>query len=79
MKEIKITEQVESKIKRFYLPLVIKTECPKCKANNNIDLDSDYLSYPTTNKREEIDVYCFTCEHEYTKSLTLKISVEIEE
>lgn len=36
--------------KRFYAPVRIKSECPKCGETVIKDLSDNYLSYPTTNE-----------------------------
>lgn len=62
--------------KRYYLPIVLTKECESCKKLLEVDLDSNYLSYPIINKPYEIWFYCEDCDTEYKDFITLRISIE---
>jgi len=77
MNILNINEEIEL-AKRFYLPgIIIKHKCPECDTENINNLGENYLSYPITNKKEEIYFCCIKCNHEYLKSITIKMSVEL--
>ena len=74
---INISDNVELS-KRFYLPgIVIKGKCPKCKTILENDLGENCLSYPQTNKLEEVYFCCNNCDKEFSKQIVIKISVEV--
>lgn len=52
-------------IKRFYLPFILRDNCPKCgeRAERSFITDSDYLSYPTINAPMDVSIECGACEH----------------
>ena len=77
MKNIKIEGSQEIEIKQFYLPVVIKDECPKCGNEVSYDLEDQYLSYPILNKAENIDLECEVCETEFQIPITLRMSIDI--
>ena len=78
-KTVKVEGSVELQIKRFYLPIDLKVNCPHCGVDMVIELDSaDYLSYPIVNGKEEIAGCCDHCDNEYEIDVTLKIEVEYE-
>ncbi len=66
----------EIEVKRFSLPIVIKVNCPKCETLNEYDFNDNYLSYPTLNKPESIEIYCIGCEDYFSHNVTLKIAIE---
>ena len=72
-----IKDKLEIKVKRFYLPLVIKDKCPNCDGDISCDLEEQYLSFPTLNKTENITLCCEECALEFHKPLTLRLSVDI--
>lgn len=76
MEKIKIKSEFELEVKRFYLPVKIERDCPDCGTKCVLDLDSNYLSYPTVNKKEQGHCYCDVCDTEFEFDLTLKISLE---
>lgn len=50
MENFEIKEEFEISVKRLCLPIVVERSCPKCNKVCNVDLEYDYLSYPTLNK-----------------------------
>jgi len=79
MKNIKFNQQFEIEVKRFYIPLETKVNCPHCNAENEVDLNGmDYLSYPTLNKAEVIYRCCDKCDKEFEFDLTLRMSVDMD-
>ena len=76
-------EKVESKgkfelgVKRFYLPIQIKRNCPNCDNQCVRDLSSDYLSYPTLNAKEQMYFYCEKCGTEFEIDVILQIGLQI--
>ena len=77
MEILKVSENVELDIKRFYLPIKIERECPRCGAEGISDLSRDYLSYPTVNGRECIPFYCDSCNDWFGVDAVLRISLEL--
>ena len=60
-------------VKRFYLDGVIITcDCDKCGSILERDFGSDYLSYPTVGEPEDIEFWCEDCDHDITKTMTIK-------
>lgn len=78
MKRIEVTGDQELGIKRFSLPIVFNTKCPKCNTVNEYDLQDSYLSYPKVNEQEKIQVYCHNCDDYYDVNIRLKIAIEVE-
>ena len=72
-----IKEDLEINVKRFYLPLVIKDKCPNCDGDIAYDLEEQYLSYPRLNTPEKIGIWCEACDLEFSKTVTLRLSVDI--
>jgi hypothetical protein len=67
-------------VKRFYLPGVnLKGKCPSCGAKAELDLDSNYLSYPTANVDFDEPMACNECCHEWSVGLRLNVSLEVVE
>ena len=50
---IHVKENVEIDIRRFRLPVVIKSKCPRCSKIVELDLEDQYLSYPKVGRNEE--------------------------
>lgn len=44
--------------KRTYLPFKVASNCPTCGREHEIDLMSDYLSYPVLGQPEELEFAC---------------------
>jgi len=63
--------------KRFYLPGVVVTHTCTCGAKLSRDMGNDYVSYPTTNKEEEVSLYCDVCDTEIYKKIVIRIEVDI--
>jgi len=78
MVNIKLNDKFEVEVKRFYIPLKTVLNCPHCNAEKEVDLEHDYLSYPTLNESEPIGQYCEHCDNEFEFDLTLRISVDID-
>lgn len=78
IKTKKITCESSIDVKRFYLPAIITGVCPTCGNNVEMDLESDYLSYPLLNVAEGRHFYCSECENEWEFKLTLEISITTE-
>lgn len=78
MEKFDVHGENEIGVKRFYLPLVIETNCPHCNEVNRSDFEDNYLSYPTTNKKEPIYVCCVSCDKEYEFDVSLSIALEVD-
>ena len=65
-------------VKRFYVPAVLRTKCPKCGADHERDFADRYLSYPVANEPFDEDLYCPEegCGHEWTARLRLVLRLE---
>lgn len=72
-------KQVEGKfdinVKRFYLPVVLEVQCPKCGSNATRDFGDEYLSYPFLNTEMNEYIICDECEHEFSLLIELKMFV----
>lgn len=79
MKEIKIKEEFEVGVKRFYLPVEIDKLCPSCNNKCTISLGNDYLSYPTLNTELNLYHCCDSCDTEFEFDIVLKMSIEIHD
>ena len=77
MKIIETQQEYELDVKRFYLPIKLEVNCPKCGQKIVRDFDHDYFHYPLINKKDDIHMYCYECDNEFDISGTLKISLEI--
>jgi len=77
MKRIEIEGKFEISDKRFYLPIKIEKECPNCKNKCVADLNSNYLSYPNVNEKEQQYFYCDKCEQEFEIDIILRIGLDI--
>jgi hypothetical protein len=70
-------------IKRCYLPIVITDTCPKCGAQVSRNLGSDYVSYPTVNKKFTINMHHVIEhpdrdeEHEWPVHVVLSVVMEV--
>ena len=64
MKLIKIEKSVNEGKKRHYMPYKLVWRCSKCKNVQETDFQSDYFSYPITNKKFKRGLYCYDCENE---------------
>jgi len=69
-------EEFDIEVKRFYVPVIIKAKCPKCKKEIENDYSQDYLSYPTANKPMETYFYCEDCDEEFYINTILKVTLE---
>lgn len=49
---------IEVEVKRFYVPLKFSAECPFCGRDSELDLEDQYLSYPTIGAVETVEVHC---------------------
>lgn len=78
MEIFNIPEQFDIGVKRFCLPLIIRRACPKCGEECKLDLEQNYLSYPTVNKREVLNFYCTECKLDFEVDSILSIFLEVE-
>lgn len=62
-------------IKRCYMDIKLNVECPKCKKNMLIDLDSNYLMHPNIGESIEIGMYCDNCIIDWKMPLKLVSSI----
>ena len=72
-------EGVAINVKRFYLPVTLKSTCPNCSEELEYDLNDEYLFYPKVGENQHINFYCDECDHEHTRDLVLKMALEYEE
>ena len=63
-------------VKRFYLPLVFSSPCPKCTEVAQRDLSESYLGYPSLNTSQVAWFHCKECEAEWKEEFTLRLAVE---
>lgn len=75
---IKVQGNIELGIKRFYIPVKIKKQCPECGNNCDVDLDENYLSYPEINGKESVYFYCTNCKCEFKTYVILQLSLEVD-
>jgi len=78
MENLEIKDKVQLSVKRFYLPVKIERNCPSCNNKCKVDLDSNYLSYPTVNQKEQIYFCCNECDQEFEIDTILKISIQAD-
>ena len=78
MKVKKLNRSTSIDVKRFYLPAIIKGKCPKCGTPTEIDLESDYLSYPILNEFECRHLYCSECEHEQEIEIKIEMTLSVK-
>ena len=72
-------------VKRFYLPYVLKSHCPKCGREKSRDFEVHYLSYPTANVPIAKTLLCSNyegdygdpCETEWDVKIQLDVSLKI--
>lgn len=70
----------EIDVKRFHVPgYSVKGRCPKCFMTTELDLDTDYLSFPQANKVFTTRVICNSCGEDLEVTLRIRISVEVVE
>ena len=61
-------------VKRFYLEgIELKYTCPNCGEEK---VFTDYLSYPKVNEVESVDFWCCECDHEWTETVILTLTVK---
>lgn len=77
-KTYKIKEESVINVKRFHLPFKTNVTCPSCKHERELDLNYDYLGYPSINKKESHYLYCTVCDIEFEIGITLNMSLIIE-
>lgn len=78
MEKIEVKKTFEIEVKRFHLPIIIKRKCPNCSSDCELDLNSDYISYPIINKKERITFYCDGCNINFEVDSILRISLEVD-
>jgi hypothetical protein len=60
-------DSFELGVKRFYMPgVVVKDKCVKCGGEASLDLGDQYLSYPTVNASNDVDLWCSACDDQTT-------------
>jgi len=69
---------VEIEVKRLHLPYIIKFNCPTCNQNLTVDLDMDYLSYPTVGIPNVTGAYCDTCDEYVEVDIKLNLDLEVD-
>jgi len=64
--------------KRTYLPITVTSDCPHCGETLTMDLSSQYLSYPVTNRPFDLRFYHETdeAEHSWTHRVVLRVRLE---
>lgn len=77
VEKFKVHGENEIEVKRFYLPLVVSIDCPRCKSVNEVDFNNEYLSFPVTNKNNAVYVCCNNCDNEYEFDVNLSIEIEV--
>lgn len=78
MKTKKLKKQSSIDVKRFYLPAIIKGKCPECGNPTEIDLETDYLSYPILNDFESRHLYCCECDHYQEIEIKIEMSISVK-
>ena len=63
-------------IKRFYLPLTISDECPKCGVTVENNCQIKCLSYPTLNTPLRETFRCEDCDEEWPGWIQLDLNVK---
>ena len=67
-------EDIEIDCKRFRIPIVFNTACPKCGTPHIHDFRNRYLSYPCIGEND-VDMYCKVCEHEWKMKVRLDMFI----
>lgn len=75
-KNIKIKEVVSVDVKRFELPVGLKSKCKEC--GSEIDFLENYLSYPCFNIIETVYACCSLCETEHSLNIKLGLSIKFD-
>jgi hypothetical protein len=74
-----VRDGYEINCKRFYLPIVLTSVCPKCGRKAERNLEEHYLAYPETGEGE-ILFCCLNdetdCEHEWQEKVKFRIIIE---
>lgn len=66
-------------IKRFHVPVVIKSNCPNCDVQSERDLKEKYLSYPPVGEPFGVGMYCEHCDRNWEIAIILNITIELAE
>mgnify|MGYP003631793511 CR=1 FL=1 len=77
IEKLKVHGENEIEVKRLYLPLVVGIDCPHCGSGNEVDFNTDYLSYPITNTNNTVYTCCDNCDGEYEFDVNLSIELEV--
>lgn len=77
MQTIPVTGEFEVGVKRFYLPIEIKRNCPSCNTRLTCDLEKNYLFEPSINKKETITFFCDECDDHYHADAVLKVELHV--
>jgi len=78
MKKLDIIGKESIEVKRFYIPVNIKINCPDCGEVIEF-LKDDYLSYPILNDKLEIYGCCRNCDNEYNMPIILRMGIEYDD
>lgn len=62
-------------VKRLYLPFALRGKCPSCGEAFERNFNNNYLSYPTLGEAEEVSLWCPGCDHEWSVSLVLDVTL----
>lgn len=66
-------------VKRLYLPILVRSQCPKCEGWVIRDLTDNYLSYPPVGKPFDLGFY-HDCPdgsaHEWSAYVVLKVTLD---
>lgn len=79
----RVLECVGSDVKRFTLPIIVRTRCPKCGEPIERDMSgtrspggSSYLSYPVYNQKGRLGFYCDSCGLDWSVVCKLNASLD---
>ena len=62
--------------KRFYLPIILEENCPKCDHSVIRNLLEWPLNHPRLNKQESLWLYCENCHHEWEWHFKLTVNLK---
>lgn len=63
-------------IEHLYLPFIITDDCKKCGIELKVNLQEEYLSFPSNGKSETINFYCKKCDWNHNKEIVLDINIK---
>jgi hypothetical protein len=63
-------------IKRFYVTgLALSDDCPNCGKAVKIDLEEDYISYPSIGRPTPVHFYC-PCDTEWERNVIVNLTLK---